>query len=56
MLTAALLLEHLGRVGEAAAIERAVQACVEEDQCTGDVGGTLTTSQAGDAVVRRLEL
>jgi 3-isopropylmalate dehydrogenase len=56
ILTAGLLLEHLGRAPEAAAVERAVQACVVERRCTADVGGALTTSQAGDAVVERLEL
>jgi 3-isopropylmalate dehydrogenase len=56
ILTAALMLEHLGRTGEAAAVERAVQACVAGELCTGDIGGSLTTSQAGDAVVERLEL
>ena len=56
ILTIGLLLEHLGRPAEAAAIERAVQNCVEAERCTSDVGGTLSTSQAGDAVVERLEL
>jgi 3-isopropylmalate dehydrogenase len=56
ILTIALLLEHVGRPAEAAAIERAVQNCVEAERCTSDVGGTLSTSQAGDAVVERLEL
>ncbi len=56
ILTIALLLEHLGRPAEAAAIERAVRNCVEAERCTSDVGGTLSTSQAGDAVVERLEL
>ncbi|HEY7114174.1 MAG TPA: 3-isopropylmalate dehydrogenase [Thermoanaerobaculia bacterium] len=56
ILTIGLLLEHLGRPAEAAAIERAVQGCVETERCTADVGGKLATSQAGDAVVERLEL
>ncbi|MGH9367840.1 MAG: isocitrate/isopropylmalate family dehydrogenase, partial [Thermoanaerobaculia bacterium] len=56
ILTVALLLEHLGRAVEAAAVERAVQKCLEEERCTGDVGGGLTTSQAGDAVRERLEV
>jgi 3-isopropylmalate dehydrogenase len=56
ILTMGLLLEHLGRLTEAAAIEHAVAACVEAGRCTADVGGALTTSQAGDAVVERLEL
>ncbi len=56
ILTAGLLLEHLGRAPEAAAVERAVQACVEEKRCTSDIGGALTTSQAGDSVVERLDI
>jgi 3-isopropylmalate dehydrogenase len=56
ILTIGLLLEHVGRSAEAAAIERAVQSCVEAERCTSDVGGTLSTAQAGDAVVERLEL
>jgi 3-isopropylmalate dehydrogenase len=56
ILTAALMLEHLGRPEEAAGVERAVQACVVGERCTGDIGGSLTTSQAGDAVIERLEL
>ena len=54
ILTAALLLEHLGRPGEAAAIERAVRECVEAERCTPDVGGRLTTAEAGAAVVERI--
>ena len=56
ILTMALLLAHLGREREAAAIERAVEACVRERKATRDVGGELTTSAAGDAVVERLEI
>ena len=56
VLTIALLLDHLGRSEEAAAIETAVAACVRERLCTPDVGGTLTTAQAGDAVLGKLSL
>lgn len=54
ILTVGLMLDHLGRGDEARAIEGAVQACVRERECTPDVGGTLSTSEAGDAVCRRL--
>ncbi|HEY6148040.1 MAG TPA: isocitrate/isopropylmalate family dehydrogenase, partial [Thermoanaerobaculia bacterium] len=54
ILTIALMLEHLGKSEEAAAIERAVQACVAERRCTADVGGTLSTLEAGDAVCQAL--
>ena len=55
ILTAGLMLDHLGHRSEAEAIERAVARCVRERQGTKDVGGTLTTSAAGDAVCERLE-
>jgi 3-isopropylmalate dehydrogenase len=48
------MLEHLGHRGEALAIERAVQECVRDRRCTFDVGGELTTSQAGEALIERL--
>jgi 3-isopropylmalate dehydrogenase len=54
ILTMALLLEHLGHRFEAEAIENAVAACVREGKATSDVGGTLTTQAAGDAVCERL--
>ncbi len=56
ILTAALLLEHLGEAAAAEAIEDAVRACVEQGRCTGDVGGSLTTAQAGDAVCAAIRL
>jgi 3-isopropylmalate dehydrogenase len=54
ILTAGLLLDHLGRRAEADAIEAAVAACVREGKATSDVGGSLSTSAAGDAVCERL--
>jgi 3-isopropylmalate dehydrogenase len=54
ILTAALLLDHVGRTAEAAAVEAAVAACVREGAATADVGGSFSTSQAGDAVCQRL--
>ena len=56
ILTGALLLDHLGHSGEAAAVEAAVAACVREGAATADVGGSLSTSAAGDAVCRKLAL
>ncbi len=55
ILTAALMLEHLGHVVEAAALERAVARCLSERKATADVGGSLSTSAAGDAVCEALE-
>jgi 3-isopropylmalate dehydrogenase len=54
ILSAALMLEHLDRPEEATEIERAVQACVREKRCTVDIGGSLSTAQAGEAVCREL--
>jgi 3-isopropylmalate dehydrogenase len=56
ILTAALMLDHLGHAAEASAVETAVAACVREGAATSDVGGSLTTSAAGDAVCQRLRL
>ena len=55
ILTAALLLEHLGHATEAVALEAAVARCVREGLATADVGGSLSTSAAGDAVCERIE-
>ena len=56
ILTGALLLEHLDHAREAAAIETAVAECVREGAATADVGGSLSTSEAGDAVCERLRI
>ena len=55
--SAALMLETLGaRTGEAAAIDAAVLAAVRENQVTQDIGGSLGTREAGDAIVRGIQL
>ena len=54
ILTAAMLLEHLGFNDAAQAVERAVIACVNEEKTTPDVGGKLGTREVGDAVLSRL--
>ena len=51
--SAALMLETLGLDEEAAAIEAAVLEAVREQQVTQDIGGTLGTREAGEAIVRR---
>jgi len=48
VLTAALLLEHLGLAEEAGWVEQAARASVHENQTTVDLGGTLGTREAGD--------
>ena len=54
ILTAAMMLEHVGETDAGVAIERAVVACLEAKQCTTDVGGSLGTRAAGSAVVERI--
>jgi isocitrate/isopropylmalate dehydrogenase len=54
ILSAALMLETLGRTDDARRIERAVEAAVQAGETTRDVGGTLGTREAGEAILRRL--
>jgi 3-isopropylmalate dehydrogenase len=54
ILSSALLLETLGRTEDAARIERAVESAVQAREGTRDIGGTLGTKEAGEAILRRL--
>jgi 3-isopropylmalate dehydrogenase len=54
ILTAAMMLNFLGRAEEEKRILAAVEACLLADEVTPELGGTLTTSQVGDAVLARL--
>ena len=54
VLSAGLMLETLGHDEAAAAIETAVRELLREGRTTVDVGGTLTTSEVGDELARRL--
>jgi len=54
ILTAGLMLEHLGWTEEALRIEQAVRWAVENDRTTADVGGKLGTREVGAAIVERL--
>ncbi len=54
ILTAGLMLEHLGWTEEARRMEDAVRWAVENERTTVDVGGTLGTRAVGEAVVQRL--
>lgn len=54
MLTASLMLEHLGRKEAAARVEEAVRRCLEDGAVTRELGGNLGTAAAGDAVLARL--
>jgi 3-isopropylmalate dehydrogenase len=55
ILSAAMMVEHLGNPELADAIEGAVESAIRARECTRDIGGHLSTSQAGDAVVKRLK-
>ena len=55
ILTAAMMLEYLGHVDEARLIERAVTEAIQAQETTRDLGGTLGTKAAGEAILRRLE-
>ena len=54
ILTAGLMLAHLGRPDLGQRLEDAVRACIVDGDVPADLGGTLGTAAAGDAVVRRL--
>ena len=55
-LTSALMLEELGHVAEARALEKAVAQAVADEQCTRDIGGSLGTADAAKAVADRIQL
>jgi 3-isopropylmalate dehydrogenase len=54
LLTSALLLRHLGHAEPAARLEEAVGEAVRRGETTPDLGGSLSTAEAGDAVCRLL--
>ena len=54
ILSAALMLETLGRTADAQRIEHAVESAVHAGEVTRDVGGILGTTEAGGAILRRL--
>jgi 3-isopropylmalate dehydrogenase len=54
ILSAALMLETLGRADDARRIERAVEAAVHAGETTRDIGGSLGTKEAGAAILRRI--
>lgn len=53
--SAALMLEHLGLPNEAAEVMRAIEQATFAGHVTPDLGGTLTTIEAGAAIVAALE-
>jgi 3-isopropylmalate dehydrogenase len=54
ILTAAMVLAHLGMTAESAKIEAAVLEAVREKKTTQDIGGTLGTKEAGEWVAKRV--
>jgi 3-isopropylmalate dehydrogenase len=54
ILTAAMMLAHLGMTEEAAKIEAAILDAVRQKKTTQDIGGSLGTKEAGEWVTRRV--
>ncbi len=54
ILTAAMMLDYLGFKEASAGIERAVEAAVHAGETTADIGGGLSTTEAGEAIRRYL--
>jgi 3-isopropylmalate dehydrogenase len=55
ILTASMMLEHLGLNDAARTVENAVIACVKAGKTTQDIGGPLGTREVGDAVVAKIQ-
>jgi len=54
ILSASMMVRHLGHTDMASAIEGAVESAIRAGETTRDVGGSLSTSECGDAVAKRL--
>lgn len=54
ILTSAMMLEYFGYTEASKAVEAAVRSSIAENETTRDLGGNLSTLQAGEAVCRRL--
>ena len=54
ILTAAMMLAHLGLTAEAEKIDAAVLEAIRQKKTTQDIGGNLGTSEAGEWVARRV--
>jgi 3-isopropylmalate dehydrogenase len=54
ILTAAMMLAHLGMTGKAQKVEAAVLEAVLQKKTTADIGGTLGTREAGEWVAERV--
>jgi 3-isopropylmalate dehydrogenase len=54
ILTAAMMLAHLGMIPEARKIEAAVLEAVRQKKTTSDIGGTLGTRKAGEWIAQKV--
>jgi isocitrate/isopropylmalate dehydrogenase len=54
ILSTAMLLDYLGEGEQARGIESAVRSAIENNQVTSDLGGTLGTQAAADAIITLL--
>lgn len=54
ILSSAMMLQHLGYKDEAAAVENGVVAAIRSGETTRDLGGSLSTHEAGEAIRKRL--
>ena len=54
ILTSAMMLEYLGHKKASEAIEKAVGEAISQDETTRDLGGSLSTEQAGTAICDRI--
>ena len=54
ILSASMMVRHLGNTEMADAIEGAVESAIRAGECTRDIGGNLSTGECGDAVAKRL--
>ncbi len=55
ILTTAMMLEYLGHAAASAAVERAVSISIAEGETTRDLGGTLSTTEAGAAIRQHIK-
>ena len=54
ILSAGLMLEYLGHAEAAGAVERAVRECIAAGETTQDLGGALSTPEAGEKIRGRI--
>jgi 3-isopropylmalate dehydrogenase len=55
ILSASMMVRHLGHTEMANAIEGAVESAIRAGECTRDLGGNLSTHEVGDSVAKRLK-